>query len=125
MIILASIISLADLSASLCLCVVFTGKILFRPEPPTIYHSFQRFTMRFFLTELLGALIGQVHEKSNHRNPRMSFKQLGSESIAESRECYHLFVVDVPILEVHEKSVRAAIDKMRGAIYMKVDEVHE
>jgi hypothetical protein len=56
-IILASIISLADLSASLCLYVVFTGKILFGPEPPTIHHSFQRFTSRFFSTELLGALI--------------------------------------------------------------------
>jgi hypothetical protein len=56
-IILESIISLPDLFASLCLCVVFTWKILFRPEPPTIHHSFWRFTSRFFLTELLGALI--------------------------------------------------------------------
>jgi hypothetical protein len=56
-IILASIISLIDLSASLCLCVGFTGKILFGPEPSTIHHSFWRFTLRFFLTELLGALI--------------------------------------------------------------------
>jgi hypothetical protein len=39
-IILAIIISLADLSASLCLCVVFTGKILFGPELPIIHHSF-------------------------------------------------------------------------------------
>jgi ABC-type multidrug transport system permease subunit len=73
-IILVSIISLADLSASLCLCVVFTGKILFGPEPPTIHHSFWRFTLRFFSTEFLGALIRQVHDKSNGRNPRMSFK---------------------------------------------------
>jgi hypothetical protein len=64
-IILTSIISLADLSASLCLCVVFTRKILFGPKPPTIHHSFWRFTSRFFSTELLGALIQQVHEKSN------------------------------------------------------------
>jgi hypothetical protein len=35
-IIVASIISLVDLSSSLCLCVVFTGKILFRPEPPLL-----------------------------------------------------------------------------------------
>jgi hypothetical protein len=96
-IILASIISLIDLSASLCLCVVFTGKILFGPEPPTIHHSFQRFTTRFFSTELLGALIQQVHEKSNHRNLRMSFKQLVSESIAEAWERYHLFVADLPV----------------------------
>jgi hypothetical protein len=77
--------------------VVFTGKILFGPEPPTIHHSFQRFTMRFFSTELLGALIQQVHEKSNHRNLRMSFKQLVSESIAEAWERYHLFVADLPV----------------------------
>jgi hypothetical protein len=73
-IILASIISLADVSTSLCWCVVFTWKILFRPEPPTINHSFRRFTSRFLSTELLEAFIRQVHEKSNHRNQRMSFK---------------------------------------------------
>jgi hypothetical protein len=83
-IILASIISLVDLFASLCLCVVFTGKILFGPKPPTIHHSFRRFTSRFFLTELLGALIRQIHRKSNRRNLRMSFKQLVGESIAEA-----------------------------------------
>jgi hypothetical protein len=83
-IILANIISLVDLSSSLCLCVVFTGKILFRPKPPTIHHSFQRFTSRFFSTELLGALTRQVCEKSNRRNPRMSLKQLIGESIAEA-----------------------------------------
>jgi hypothetical protein len=97
MIILASIISLADLFASLCLCVIFIGKILVGPEPPTIHHSFWRFTSRFFLTELLGALIRQVHEKSNHRNLRMSFTQLASESIAKAWERYHLFVADLPV----------------------------
>jgi hypothetical protein len=96
-IILASIIILVDLSTSLCLCVVFIGNILFRPEPPTIHHSFRKFTSRFFSTELLGALIRQVHEKSNCRNPRMSFKQLVSESIAEAWERYHLFVADLPV----------------------------
>jgi hypothetical protein len=39
-IILVSIISLEDLSTSLCLCVVFIGKILFGLEPQTIHHSF-------------------------------------------------------------------------------------
>jgi hypothetical protein len=97
MIILASIISLADLFASLCLCVIFIGKILVGPEPPTIHHSFWRFTSRFFLIELLGALIRQVHEKSNRRNPRMSFTQLASESIAKAWERYHLFVADLPV----------------------------
>jgi hypothetical protein len=82
--------------------VVFTGKILFRPESPTIHHSFRRFTTRFFSTELLGALIQQVREKSNHRNLRMSFKQLASESIAEAWERYHLFVADLPVAEMED-----------------------
>jgi hypothetical protein len=82
--------------------VVFTGKILFRPKPPTIHHSFQRFTSRFFSTEHLGALIRQVHKKRNHRNPRMSFKQLAGESIAEACLCYHLFVVDLPVVGVED-----------------------
>jgi hypothetical protein len=64
--------------------VVSTGKILFGPKPPIIHHSFRRFTSRFFSTELMGALIRQVHEKSNRRNPRMSFKNLAGESIAEA-----------------------------------------
>jgi hypothetical protein len=101
-IILASIISLADLSASMCLCVVFTGKILFVPEPLTIHHSFRRFTSRFFLTELLGALIQQVHEKSNHINPRMSFNQLAGECIVEAWECYHLFMADLPVARMED-----------------------
>jgi hypothetical protein len=94
-IILASIISLADLSASLCLCVVFTGKILFGPEPSTIHHCFRRFTSRFFSTKLMGALIWQVREKSNNRNLRMRFKQLVGESIVEAWERYHLFMADL------------------------------
>jgi hypothetical protein len=77
--------------------VVFTGKILFRPEPLTIQHSFCRFTSRFFSTELLGDLIRQVHEKSNRGNLRMTFKQLKGESIAEAWERYHLFVADLPV----------------------------
>jgi hypothetical protein len=77
--------------------VVFTEKISFRPEPPTIHHSFQRLISRFFSTELLGALIRQVHEKSNRRNLRMSFKQLTGESIAERWECYHLFMANLPV----------------------------
>jgi hypothetical protein len=77
--------------------VVFTGKILFRPEPLAIHHSFLRFTSRFFSIELLGALIQQVHEKSNYRNSRMSFKQHVGESIAEPWERYHLFVADLQV----------------------------
>jgi hypothetical protein len=96
-IILVSIISLADLSASQCLCVAFTGKVLFGPKPPTIHHSFWRFTSRFFLTELLGGLNRQVHEKSNCRNPRMSFKQLVGECIAEGWESHHFFMADLPV----------------------------
>jgi hypothetical protein len=101
-IITESIISFADLFASLCLCVVFTGKILFGPEPPTIHRSFWRFTSRFFLTKLLGVLIRQVHEKSNHRNLRMSFKQLEGESIAKAWERYHLFVADLPVARMED-----------------------
>jgi hypothetical protein len=97
MIILASIISLVDLSTSLCLCVVFTGKFLFGPEPLTIHLSFRSFTSRFFSTELLGALIRQVHEKSNCRNWMMSFKQLAGESITEAWERYHLFMANLPV----------------------------
>jgi hypothetical protein len=97
MIILASIISLGDLSASLCLCVVFTGKILFRPEPLTTHRSFQRFTSRFFSTELLGTLNRQVRGKSNCRNSRMSLKQLVGESIAKAWEGYHLIEADDPV----------------------------
>jgi hypothetical protein len=82
--------------------VVFIGKILFRLEPPTIHHSFRRFTLRFISTVLLGALIRQVREKSNHRNPRMSFKQLGSESIVKAWERYHLFVADLPVAEMED-----------------------
>jgi hypothetical protein len=70
---------------------------LFGPEPPIIHHSFRRFTSRFFSIEHLGALIRQVHYKSNHRNPRMSFKQLAGESIVEAWERYHLFVADPPV----------------------------
>jgi hypothetical protein len=77
--------------------VVFIGKILFGLKPSTIHHSFRRFTSRFSLTELLGALIRQVHEKSNHRNMRMSFKQFVGESIAEAWERYHLFVEGLPV----------------------------
>jgi hypothetical protein len=75
-IILVSIISHVDLSASLCLCVVFIGKILFGPEPPTIHQPFRRFTSIFFSTELLGAVIRQVRKRSNHRNPKTCFQQL-------------------------------------------------
>jgi hypothetical protein len=82
--------------------MVFIGKVLFEPEPPTIHHSFRRFTSKFFSTKLLGALIWQVHEKSNRRNPMMSFKQLAGESIAEARECYHLFLADLPVVGMED-----------------------
>jgi hypothetical protein len=82
--------------------MVFIGKFLFEPEPPTIHHSFWRFTSRFFTTELLGALIQQVHEKRNRWNPRMSFKQLAGEYIAEAWECYHLFIVDLQVVRMED-----------------------
>jgi hypothetical protein len=84
------------------LCAVFTGKILFGPEPPIIHYSFQSFTSRFFSTELLGALIQQFREKSNCKNPRMSFKQLVGESIAKAWECYHLFMADLLVARMED-----------------------
>jgi hypothetical protein len=83
--------------------MVFTGKFLFRPEPPTVHHSFQRFTSRFFSTELLGALIRQVREKRSRRTLRMSFKQLAGESIVEAWEHYHLFMVDLPVVGMEDQ----------------------
>jgi uncharacterized protein YqhQ len=56
-IILTIIISLINLSATLWLFVVVIGKCLFRPESPTVHHSFLRFTSRFISTGLLGSLI--------------------------------------------------------------------
>jgi hypothetical protein len=133
-----SIISLANLSASLCLCVVFIGKILFGPEPPTIHHSFWRFISRFFSTELIGALIRQVHEKSNRRNPRMSFKQLAGESIVEAWESYNLFVVDLQIARMEDwdftqgfydglsQEANEHIDNLAGGTFflLKTQEAH-
>jgi hypothetical protein len=58
-IILTSIISLTDLSASI------TGKCFVRPKSSIVYHSFQRFTLRFMSTGLLGFLIRQDRKKSN------------------------------------------------------------
>jgi hypothetical protein len=54
------------------------------------------------LTELPGALIRQVREKSKHRNLRMSFKQFAGESIAEAWECYHLFVADLLVAGIED-----------------------
>jgi hypothetical protein len=64
--------------------------------------SFQRFALRFSSTELLGALIHQVREKSSCRNPRMSFRQLVGESIAETWERYHLFVADLLVVGMED-----------------------
>jgi hypothetical protein len=109
--------------------VVFTRKILFGPEAPTIHHSVRRFTSRFFSIVLLGALIRQVHEKSNRRNLRMSFKQLAGESIAESWERYHLFVVDLPVAGMEDwdftqgfyyglsQEVKEHIDNLAGGTF--------
>jgi hypothetical protein len=32
----------------------------------------------------------------------MSFKQLAGESIAEARECYHLFLADLPVVGMED-----------------------
>jgi hypothetical protein len=56
-IILTSIISLTDLSATMWLFVVVTGKCFVRHKSLTVHHSFLRFTSRFISTGLLGLLI--------------------------------------------------------------------
>jgi hypothetical protein len=96
-IILTSIISLIDLSATLWLIVEVTGKCFVGPKSPTVHHSFLRFTLRFISTGLLGVLIQQVSKKSRRMDPRMSFKQLADETLAEAWERYHGFMIDLPI----------------------------
>jgi hypothetical protein len=85
---LTSIISLTDLSATLWLSVVVTGKCFVGPKSPTVHHSFLRFTSRF--------LIRQVSKKSNQMDPRMSFKQLADDTLTEAWERYHGFMIDLP-----------------------------
>jgi hypothetical protein len=103
------------------LCVVFIGKNLFRPEPPTIDHSFWRFTLRFFLIDLLGAFIRQVHEKSNYRNLRMGFKKLAGESIAEAWERYHLFMANLLVAQGFyyglSQEAKEHIDNLAGGTF--------
>jgi hypothetical protein len=95
-IVLTSIVSLTDLSAALWLFVVVTWKCFVGSKSPTIHHSFPRFTSRFILTGLLGFLIRQVSKKSNRMDPRMSFKQLVDETLAEAWERYHGFMTNLP-----------------------------
>jgi hypothetical protein len=59
-IIVTSIISLTNLSATLWLFVVVTGMCFARPKSPTIHHLFLRFTLRFISIGLLEFLIRQV-----------------------------------------------------------------
>jgi hypothetical protein len=95
-IILTTIVSLTDLSATLWLFVVVTGKCFIRPKSLTVHHSFLRFTSRFISAGLLGFLIRHISKKSNQMDPRMSFKQLADETLAEAWECYHGFMTDLP-----------------------------
>jgi hypothetical protein len=69
--------------------------------------------------EILGAIIRQVHEKSNRRNLRMSFKQLTGESITKAWERYHLFVVDLPVTGMEDW------DFTQGFYYVLSQEVKE
>jgi hypothetical protein len=82
-IILTSIISLTDLSIALWLFVVVTGKGFVRLESPIVHHSFLRFTSRFISTRL------------NRMDPRMTFKQLADETLADAWERYHGFMTDL------------------------------
>jgi hypothetical protein len=100
--ILASIISLIDLSAALWLFVMVIGKCFVGPESPTAHHSFPRFTSRFISTRLLGFLIRQVSKKSNRRDPRMNFNQLADETFAEAWERYHGLMTDLPTIGMED-----------------------
>jgi hypothetical protein len=101
-IILASIISLIDLSATLWLFVVVTGKCFVRPESPIAHHSFPRFTSRFISTRLLGFLNRQVSKKSNRRDLRMIFNQLVDEPFAQASERYHGLMTDLPTASMED-----------------------
>jgi hypothetical protein len=101
-IILTSIISLTDLSASLWLFVVVTGKCFVGPKSSIVHHSFSRFTSRFISTGLLGFLIQEVSKKSNQMGPRMSFKQLANETHADAWELYHGFMTDLPTVDMED-----------------------
>jgi hypothetical protein len=72
-IILTSVISLTDLSTTQWLFVVVIGKCFVRPKSSTVHHSFQRFTLKFISTGLLGSLIRHVSKKRNLRDSMMSF----------------------------------------------------
>jgi hypothetical protein len=101
-IILTSIISLTDLSATLWLFVVVTGKCFVGPKSPIAHHSFPGFTSRFISTGLLGFVIRQVSKKSNQMDPRMSFKQLADETLTDAWECYHGFMTDLPTASMED-----------------------
>jgi hypothetical protein len=73
-----------------------TGECFVRLESPIVHHSFSRFTSRFISIELLGFLIQQVSKKNNRVDPRISFKQLADETFAETWECYHGSMTDLP-----------------------------
>jgi hypothetical protein len=55
-IILNSIVNLMDLSDTVWLFVVVTGKCFVGPESSTVHHSFPRFMSRFISIGLLGSL---------------------------------------------------------------------
>jgi hypothetical protein len=95
-VILASIISLIDLSVALWLFVVVRWKCFIRLESPTVHHSFLRFTSRFISTGLLGFLIQQVSKKINRMDPRMSFMKLEDNTLTEAWERYPGFMIDLP-----------------------------
>jgi hypothetical protein len=98
-IILASIISLTDLSATLWLFVVVTGECFVRLESPTTHNSFLRFTLRFILIGLMGFLIRQV---SNQRDRRMNFNQLVDETFVEAWERCHGLMTDLPTADMED-----------------------
>jgi hypothetical protein len=58
--------------------------------------------IEILLDRTSGSSHRQVHEKSNRKDPWMSFKQLAGESIAEAWEHYHLFVADLPVVGMED-----------------------
>jgi hypothetical protein len=101
-IILASIISLTDLSATLWLFVVVIAKCFVGPESPIVHHSFLRFMLRFISTGLLEPLIWQVNKKSNRRDLRMNFNQLADETFTEAWRRYHGLMTDLPTTSMED-----------------------
>jgi hypothetical protein len=104
-IILTSMFSLTDLSATLWLFLVVILKCFVGPKSQTIHHSFPMFTSRFISIGLMGFLLQQVSKKSNQMDPSMSFKQLVDKTLTEAWERYHAFVTDLTTVSMEDSEL--------------------